>query len=261
MFEKIKTFVLDTLFPIHCLFCQKYSQWICPECFSKIEIFSEQVCPYCEKNITPAGSVCDFCKNNILEKNNFVPLDNLVVSSKYRPLSKIIHLYKYNFVSDLHIPLAKIMISALIQNNAPLPDLIIPIPLHPRRLRWRGFNQSKLLANYIGKNLTPGFSIPVISDLVIRKKYTPPQMKIKNYQERQKNLRNAFALSLLSSSPSGGGCPEGTGEGEIILKDKNILLVDDISTTGSTLLECAKALKRSGVKKVFAVVIARQEMK
>ena len=257
--EKIKTFILDTLFPIHCLFCQKYGNWICTECFSRIEILSEQVCPYCEKNIALSGKVCDSCKNKILKKNDFLPLDGLIVSAKYRPLSKIIHLYKYNFVRDLNIPLARAMISALIGNNAPLPDLIIPIPLHNRRLRWRGFNQAELLADYIGQNLTPGFSIPVIPDLIVRKKYTPPQMKIKNYQERQKNLRDAFSI-FLSPSPLGGGWREAPGEGETLLKDKTILLVDDICTTSSTLLECAKVLKLNGAKKVFAAVIARQEM-
>jgi len=132
-----------------------------------------------------------------------------------------------------------------LKNNLPLPDLILPIPLHPRRLRWRGFNQSELLADHIAQNLTPGFPLPVLSDFIIRTRYTKPQMKIKDYKERQKNIKGIFSLNTRNSlNPK--------------LLDKTILLVDDIATTGATLFECGKMLKQNGAKEVFGTVIARQ---
>ena len=250
---KIKNFILDTLFPITCLTCGKDNDWLCPECFSKIKVLDSQVCPYCEKMITDSGQVCPSCREKILRKDATIPLDNLIVASSYKEnnLSSLIHLYKYNFVRDLSVPLGQLLIKSILQNNLPLPDIIIPLPLHPRRLRWRGFNQSELLANFISENITPGLPIPVFSDLVVRKYYTKPQMKIKNYQERQKNIQNAFALTPLKTP---------TAQNHSPFQNKSILLIDDIATTGATLIECAKILKTCDAKKVSAAVIARQQV-
>lgn len=250
LFQKIKIFLLDILFPIDCLFCQKSNEWLCSECLEKISILKEQVCPYCEKNISPFGKICSHCKSNFLIKNQSFWLDSLIVSTSYQKnkISKIIHYFKYNFVCDLSIPLAKIMIKAILEHNLPLPDIIIPVPLHSRRLRWRGFNQSELLANQISQNLTPGLIIPLFDNLLFRQKFTLPQMRIKNYQERKNNLKDAFILNR--DLPF-----------QKILKNKTVLLIDDVSTTGSTLNECAKVLKINGAKLVFGAVIARQEIK
>ncbi|MDP1620398.1 MAG: hypothetical protein Q8M12_05395, partial [bacterium] len=90
-------------------------------------------------------------------------MDGLLVAAKYKDdhLGKLVHLYKYRFIEDLHIPLGKILTEAILQSRLPIPDIIIPIPLHPRRQRWRGFNQSQLLAGHISRNLAPGFEIPL----------------------------------------------------------------------------------------------------
>jgi ComF family protein len=134
---------------------------------------------------------------------------------------------------------------AAMAHDLKLPDLIVPVPLHRRRERWRGFNQAELLAENLGKNLSPGYDIPILK-ILKRKKFTAPQMKIKNYKEREKNIRSAFILN----DPL-----------EVELKNKKILLIDDISTTGSTLLECAKVLKSAGASSVWGMVLARQEYK
>jgi len=263
----LKAFILDTLFPIHCISCNKENVWLCDDCFQKIEPVFFQICPVCEKIITEKGQPCERCR----KKNR--TLDNLIVSARYKEnnLSKLVHLYKYNFIEDLHIPLGKLLVKAILKNNLPIPDLIIPIPLHPRRLRWRGFNQSELLAKYVSENLTPGFSIPVFSDLIRRRKYTPPQMKIGKYSERRKNMEEAFEINKQISekgsadrSPSGGLSASKKRTVRIdtqfqYLQDKKILLIDDIATTGATLFECAKILKQNGAKKVMGAVIARQE--
>lgn len=245
--EKIQTFILDTLFPINCLGCGRDGIWLCNECLKRISLLTFQVCPKCEKLITDQGRLCRSCKNNS-------DLDALVVATKYKEsgIDKLVHLYKYKFAEDLHIPLGQIMAKSILRSAIPLPDIIIPVPLHSRRLRWRGFNQSLLLAKYIAENLTPGLDIPIFSDLIIRKKYTPPQMKIGKYSERRKNMQDAFEFNHRSND----------FKQLQQLKHCNnykVLLVDDIATTGATLFECAKVLKQNGAKKVFGAVIARQE--
>ncbi len=235
---RIKKFILDTLFPISCLSCEKPDEWICEECLDKIPLKREQICPICEKATTPDGRVCFKCKRKY-------SIDGLLTAASYKNklVSGATHYYKYRFIEDLHIPLGKILTKALLNSDLALPDLIIPIPLHQRRLRWRGFNQSGLLAEYLSLNLTSGFKIPTANNLIIRRKYTPPQMKIKDYSQRIKNMRNAFEINPVEKNK---------------IKEKRILLVDDIATTGSTLFECAKLLKKSGAREVFGLVIARQ---
>jgi len=237
--SKIRTFVLDTLFPINCLGCGYDDTWLCDECLSKINFISFQVCSHCEKVITDYGQLCKICKITAHG------LDGLLVASNYKEnnIAKLVHLFKYNFIPDLHIPLGKILAKTILTANLPLPDIIIPIPLHARRLRFRGFNQAQLLAEYLSNQLTPGFMIPVFSNILLRKIPTPPQMKIKKYAERQANIRNAFGLDPKIIN---------------LIKGKNILLIDDIATTGATLNECARMLKQNGAKKIFGTVIARQ---
>jgi ComF family protein len=120
------------------------------------------------------------------------------------------------------------------------------VPLHPKRLRWRGFNQSLLLAKHISNELSPQMEIEIL-DILERKYHSIPQMRVKNYQERMENVKNIFDLRS-SFNPD-------------LIKNKNILLIDDIATTGATLGECAKILKSAGAKKVFAAVVARQSIK
>ena len=241
IFAKIKNFALDILFPISCLVCGKEDVWICDECLERIPLRATQVCPQCEKNITPQGQICFPCRDKY-------SIDGLLLTSFYSKevIAKMVHLYKYRFAEDLHIPLGKLMIKAILQAEIPLPDYIIPIPLHPRRLRWRGFNQAQLLADYLSANLTPGLPIPVSNNVLFRQKYTHPQMQIKNYAQRQKNMAEAFAIDKKNKK---------------MIAGKNILLVDDIATTGSTLFECARILKKAGAASVFGIVIARQEFK
>ena len=236
--SKINKLLLDTLFPVFCINCDKPGKWICESCFNKIQLRNDQFCPYCEKKITPNGYTCFECK----EKYS---LDGLLVASSYkdRTVSKAVHLYKYRFIEDLHCYLGDIMLKSIQNSELPLPDIIIPVPLHKRRLRWRGFNQSNLLAKYISEKITPGFPVSVENNLLERIHYTHPQMEIKNHSMRRKNIENAFKIPRDKIKK---------------IKNKRILIVDDIVTTGSTIFECARTLKKAGAKEVFASVIARQ---
>lgn len=237
IFKNIKIFALDIFFPINCIGCKTEGVWLCEKCIKKIKIREEQFCPLCEKNITPDGRICFTCKGKS-------PLTAMLVSTSYQDptISKAVHFFKYRFVENLSQPLSEIILKTMRNCELPLPDLIIPIPLHRRRLRWRGFNQSALLATELAKSILPGIELPMSDNLLIRKRYTPPQMSIKNHSQRHKNVRDAFTISEPAK-----------------IKGQRILLVDDITTTGSTIFECARVLKNDGAKEVFATVIARQE--
>jgi len=110
----------------------------------------------------------------------------------------------------------------------------MPIPLHKRRLRWRGFNQAEKIAKILSDKL----NIPLVNNKLIRIKYNQPQAKI-NSQKRKNNII---------------GCFQYNGES---LEEKNIILVDDVVTSGSTLNECAKVLKEKGAQEVWGICVAR----
>lgn len=238
----IKKFILDTVFPIYCIGCDKEGVWFCEKCFGKIPFKLEQVCPICKKIIIPSGKVCFDCKG----ENS---IDGILVASFYKKnkektiLAKLIHYHKYRFALGLGAVLGKILEKSILNSALPLPEIIIPVPLHPRRLRWRGFNQAQLLAQYLGENLTPGFPLPVYPNAILRNRYTKPQMEIKDKRQREINTQDAFTLNSQTA-------PEING--------KIIFLIDDLATTGSTLFECSKVLKKAGAKKVYGVVLARQ---
>lgn len=237
--EAVKRRLLDLIFPIFCLNCHQEGAWLCVDCQKLIRPLTFQSCPFCERAITLRGEACSLC-----QPKNY-PFEQLVVSADYQNplLAKMVHLFKYRFASELKYPLGKILVAALQKQLTVVPDIIIPVPLHPYRLRWRGFNQAALLAEEIARNLLPGLNIPV-KQILIRHKNTLPQMKIRNYQARQENLKGAFMAKSFCQK---------------IIHSKRLLLVDDICTTGTTLLECAKALQPFYPKSIHAVVLGRQK--
>jgi ComF family protein len=227
------------LFPTQCVCCEKREIILCKDCFSSIKILNIQKCPCCERSVTEAGELCSTCKQTDY------PLKRILVASDYKDshLPHLVHLYKYRFVTNLHNCLGEILLNSLSKYKIEIPELLIPVPLHSFRLRWRGFNQAELLAKQIGENLIPGIKIEVSDDIIKRTKYSPPQMKIKKYSERQENISGAFSIDLKLKNK---------------IRGKKILLVDDICTTGSTLIECAKVLKKFNPRSISAIVLARQ---
>ena len=233
----MKKFILDLLFPINCLKCNQEGKFVCSACFEKI--------PLNEKNIK-------------LNKDSV--LDKLIIASNYNyPLIKeAIHKYKYDFVKELAKPLGQLMVKKLNQENIK-NSILIPIPLHPKRLRWRGFNQADLLAQQINQEL----NIPIINNLLIRSKYTQPQAKIENAQQRKENIKQAFGLNPQEVWHN----QVGTFETKVPLdrpdlylnnlSTKTLILIDDISTTGATLEQCAQALKPLKPKEIWGLVIAK----
>jgi len=150
-------------------------------------------------------------------------------------IRQAVHQLKYNNLRTLALPLAKLMKEYLAANPLPV-EVLVPVPLHRKRLKERGHNQSQLLAEELGKLA----AMPVVNDVLIRKHYTPPQARTTTVEERWSNVTNAF--TCISDK----------------IKDKNVLLIDDVSTSGATINACAKALKDAGAALVWGLVLARE---
>lgn len=218
----MKKFILNLLFPIYCLVCKKEGEFICSQCLEKIQ----------------EGSPSALRATLIPARQSGLKKIIAVMNYKHSFIKNAIHRYKYDFVKELSKPfgtlMAKKLTASLLRNST-----LIPVPLHKKRLRWRGFNQSELLCQEISKQL----NIPLASNILIRVKNTPPQAKIENISERETNIQNAFSLNPLLISN--------------FIENKNIILVDDICTTSATLQQCAKALKPLHPKSIHALVLAR----
>ena len=223
---------MDALFPIQCLGCGVFDTWLCDRCHITLPLLTEQHCPLCKKNVTPIGEICFACA-----KTRQIGFDGVFIASYFhdRLLKKAVHHFKYRFAIDLAKPLALILAQSIQHSTLPIPDMIIPVPLHKRRLRWRGFNQAEELAYALDLH------IPILTDILVRKRYTVPQVSMGSKAARQQNLINAFYVDHPHR-----------------IQDKNILLIDDIMTTGTTLTECARTLKSAGARSVHCLVLARE---
>jgi ComF family protein len=146
-------------------------------------------------------------------------------------LKKAINLLKYQGIKRLSKPLSELILQTL---KIPPVDVAVPVPLHERRLKEREFNQSALIAKYIAK----GSGIPLLSDCLIKSKDTVPQVGL-NMKERRKNIKKTFEIK--DRNP---------------LNGKDIMLVDDVFTTGATVRECSKVLKNAGARDIYVITIA-----
>lgn len=152
----------------------------------------------------------------------------------YGPVIFAIHGLKYGGITRLARPLSAYLIAYLASHPIAF-DCLVPVPLHPERQASRGYNQSELLAIQVGK----ARKLPVRTDLITRTRHTLPQVHL-NSRQRQENVRDAFA-------------PIQNGS----LHGETVLLIDDVCTTGATLLACATALRTAGAGAVWALTIAR----
>lgn len=249
-FKKFLNFILDIFFPKKCLArladgrgCGKNNIYICDDCLNKIELSKNNSCPFCDRPI-PDTRICQKCRK-------IHHLDRLFWAVPYsNPLVKeLIRIFKYHYIKELANPLAQLLIKCLTlcwkSDFQHKPAIIVPIPLHKRKLRERDFNQAELLA----KNVAEYFSVP-LENALTRKKYTPQQARTKNHKARRESLENAFEINPEFAKKC-------VAKNKNLLKEKIVILIDDVSTTGATLSEAAKVLKRAGAKEVWGLVIAK----
>ena len=187
------------------------------------------LCPRCGKP-QPSGILCPSCVGWQTEIEG--------VRSPFRfdgVIRQAIHQLKYRNLRALAQPLAKLLKDYLITNATP-GEVLVPVPLHQKRLKERGYNQSQLLARELGKLV----NLPVVDDCLIRQRYAIPQARTSSVEERRSNVANAFICRNHR------------------LQDKQVLLIDDVATSGATLNACASALKTAGATSVWGLVLATE---
>jgi ComF family protein len=220
----------DWLFPLNCAGCNREGFALCHTCRASIQRSGDLFFYLAGGSAAFAGQLDGTAVLYLYEKEG--------------PLARMLHLYKYGLMPDYGWEIAALWQSgippALKQNIAERADLCSWIPLHWRKERWRGFNQSELLARSLPLELPR-------RQLLIRTRDTIAQMSLKR-ADRLHNMRGAFS-TLPSLQRQGDSRP---------LYGKTILLVDDVITTGATLAEAAAALKSAGAAEVLALALAGQ---
>ena len=211
--------------------CGEEGEFVCRRCLEGFEFASVVACPACHKD-NSTGEACSPCSPNITINRQI----SLAEYHESNLLGKIIKSLKYDFSEGLENSLFYLIKKQIeadkhFFNNY---DMIVPVPLHSKRIAERGFNQALLIANLLSKEI----GVPV-SEALERIRYTKPQARF-GREDRLINVKEAFS-AVKNDSLSG----------------KNIILVDDVYTTGATMNACAKALKLAGVERVMGWTLGR----
>jgi len=222
--------LLDLIFPPRCLSCQKNLGCgvICDDCLSKIKINQTLFCGKCGARLPQPKKICH---------KNFPYLLGAATNYENEIAKNLIHSLKFQYIKAAAQPLGNLLIQYTEALSLPLKNfIVIPIPLSKKRLRGRGFNQAELIAKIFAEH----FELPPETNLLVRTKNAKPQSEIKNLKERLLNVKDCFAVINQESVAS-----------------KNILLIDDVITSGATLLEATAALKNAGARKIIALAVAK----
>jgi len=237
--NKLKTIlknIKQVFFPATCLYCQKiisYEGLFCSSCFLKLKLISPIKCkicslPFAKQEKFDTEAICINCLNKkpFFDETHTIYIYNYIIGQAILDLKfkdKTYIAYKIaNFI--------KINFNNVIAES----DFIVSVPMHYKKLQLRGFNHANLIARNIDKK-------KYFINLLIRKKNNPPQLGLRR-NKRKANLRKTFMVN-----------PKYIDK----IKNKKILLIDDVMTTGSTLNYCSKVLKKAGVKKISVIVFAK----
>lgn len=222
-------FLLDLLFPARCVGCGKEGTYLCERCLSTVNFEPIQRCAVCNR-MAISGKTHERCRSPW-------GIDGVWAACGYNGVvKKLLRKFKYGYASRMDQNLVELLVRSL-PEFARTFDLIIPLPLHASRWRWRGYNQAELLAKGLGSKL----KLSVEMDLLARNIYSGPQAMVRHRGERLRNIdAGVFQIN----------------DGRRI-RGKSVLIVDDIVTTGSTLRAAAQVLKRVGARSVWGIVVAR----
>jgi ComF family protein len=234
MFSFIKTTLrssldslLDFVYPPLCISCGKLLEsgrdHVCSECWSSI------------RRVETSPELFSETRGKLVASGIIDELASLYVFEKEGVLQKIVHSLKYSGAQAVGIELGRLLGQMLMERRI-TGNVLVPIPLHKRKLRERGYNQSELIA----RGLSERTGVPLRTDLVRRTRFTQTQTAL-SLGERKKNMEDAFEYR----SPKA-----------YEVKGKTIVLIDDIITTGSTVVSCAEILKRAGAREIIAASAA-----
>ena len=249
---KILDILLELLYPKRCPFCHEIlpreDMEICPDCLSYVRKYYRirpPFCLLCGRESEDDSLYCEECRRRRPSfdrgfslfhygRRNTKPLMGKKPGFERHSMGESVRDFKFKHAKSYAGFYIDELVEAYGEELRKLSiDLIVPVPVHQRRKRERGYNQAYVLADLLGKAM----GIPVSDDLLIRSQVTRDQKKL-NRSERMRNLSKVFSVT-----------------GKVPSKVKNILLIDDIYTTGSTMETCTRKLKQAGAKKVYCVSI------
>lgn len=224
----------ESFFPALCVYCGKEGLWLCEACTQKSEPFPHAICPACD-NRAIDGKLDDSCtqKTGLTRFLCAYPLKNNVIRA-------LVHTYKYRYGSTLHKTISDLLAQWL--KNQGVDGLfddsfvIVSVPLHRARFNARGFNQSELLA----RDFSQCFKLPLLTDVLIRTKNTPSQLEARDKISRRQNMEDAFEIIKKDA-----------------VKNKRVIIIDDVYTTGATMRQCALTLRQAGAREVWGIAFAR----
>lgn len=230
--------LLDTIYPSRCVVCQRVGAVVCADCLRSMHPPAVPVCMRCAATIPhashPAPPLCSDCSSG----RYLTHLDGVRVAAEYTGAARTA-LLALKFAGQRRVaePLASLLIAPF-QDAIRTVELVIPVPLNAARMRTRGYNQAELLARALAK--TQG--LRVRTDLLERTRATEAQTRL-SAEERRRNVAGAFALTP----------PAATA----VIQGKRILLLDDVTTTGSTLDAAAEPLRAAGAATIWGLAFAR----
>ena len=225
--SKVARSALDLLFPLSCAVCGREGRYLCPGCEARLPRLLE---PYCRRCADPnEEGVCDWCRSRPPAFDG-VRAPYLMEDA----VREMVHHFKYRNLRAA-APELGCLLASYLEAEPTRAEVLVPVPLHPRRERERGYNQAELLAHELSR-LT---GLPMESHAVRRTRNTPPQVSMRGHDDRGRAVRGAF---------------ECVGD----VAGRRVLLIDDVVTSGSTMSACASALKDAGARSVWGLSLARQ---
>ncbi len=229
--------ILDFIYPPGCYMCESSTlgYGLCPDCFSKLRFSLHNTCKHCGVEINENIFVCGSCSH---KRKSF---DSLSHCFEYNDeLFKLINSFKNYDNTNLSPYLAKFLLHKLKEKGLEnMIDVIIPVPVHRKKLLHRKYSHTALLAKELSHSLKIAFAPRVL----IKIKSTADQISLDG-KSRLNNLKRAFVMNKNMIS---------------LVENKSVLLLDDVITTGTTINECSTVLKSSGVKEVHVLSLARIE--
>ncbi len=227
LFRRAFAPALDLLFPLQCLGCRRWGRVICPGCQASLPRLQPPFCPSCAQ--PGAAAFCRACAGNPLMVDG-IQAPFLMTGA----IREAIYALKYRGLRAAAPELGGLLARHLAGRSMP-GEVLVPVPLHPRRLRQRGYNQAALLAREVSR----ATGLPVREDLLARRRNTPPQVQTASREQRRANVMDSFAV---------------TGDAGGLA----VVLVDDVTTTGSTFSAAAAALKPAGAASVWGLALAKE---
>jgi len=224
--RRLTDIFLDIVFPPRCVGCGREGGYLCSMCRRSIPLLASPVCVRCGRFVSAQG-LCVHCPS---EPHAY---DGIRSVAKFEgPLRDAIHAFKYEGLRTLRGTLGELLAEGWTRFQPP-GDVLVPVPLHARRMRERGYNQSLLLARELARHT----GIPVLETALVRIRATVPQVGL-DIQQRRANVIGAFHV-----------CNDE-------IRDRAVLLIDDVYTTGATIDACAEALRATGALSIWALTLA-----